>query len=483
MQDAPKDISENEGGRQSPLGSTGDEEEEEEERVLELDQGRDSTEKPLPASTDESVPSSSSRGGLPGTVPNALAKVTGIRKTKQERVDVEDEVEEMTSKTQKSVRERRLWPLEGWWEGIKERLRPTESREERGGKDEGGVKEAVAEDEGEGERKREGEGEDERVTGRWGGGRREGDARYKKNSELTLNVPKERENTKKEASSEKRNKPSKHPHPHHVSSLVYKIENSGETERNHERLQPSPRRRMRGGPISRGPAKPSPNPKPAILKTQPDSSRGGSSNGVSSKSSSSMALSSSDKVQRPLQATQPRTTAQSQATDQADSAHTKRTNQSQRTTHKPQTAHPTGATGHYTTSTDNLPNLPVFAAPSDAKSHLSAPTATLHLPTNVKVDTSHVSDPNISHLLGKLQQHAVENDYYRMFRVDSSASSEDISRVRRERSRQLHPDHFANQPEKQERYCHSCISICFHREVYVYTYIVCCNRLHVSICT
>lgn len=80
---------------------------------------------------DESIHSASDRDGVPETTPSALAKVTGVCETKDERVDVEHKTEEMTSKKQKSVKERRLWPLEGLWEGIKERLRPTDSREDR----------------------------------------------------------------------------------------------------------------------------------------------------------------------------------------------------------------------------------------------------------------------------------------------------------------------------------------------------------------
>jgi hypothetical protein len=70
---------------------------------------------------------------------------------------------------------------------------------------------------------------------------------------------------------------------------------------------------------------------------------------------------------------------------------------------------------------------------------------------NVRVDAVHISDPNIHQLLTRLQQQASENDYYQLLGVDPSVSGDELARVRREKSRQLHPDHFASQPERQER--------------------------------
>lgn len=449
LQDSPDDSSDHEGGRKSPIGSTGDEEEEEGR-----DQGNNSPEKPLPVSTtgNDCVPSSSGTDGLPGTASSTLVKVADVHKTKQ---DVEEDVEETTpkkqSKSQKSGKERRLW---GLWGGIKERLRPTESRQE---KNEDVVRETVAEEEGEGEGEggggREGEVGKEGEGG--GGGEKRGKGvrvvRYMKNTELTAEGAtsvscrkKEKEDTKKEDKlSEKQNESQRHPHSHRVSRMVHMIENPEDTGRSQPEPSQLTRTRQRSKKIPGGAAKPLPNPKPASLKTQPDRRQDDSSNG-----SSSPIPSTADKLQR---LSQPMNTAQT--TNQAESARPIRAVHSQRTTQKSRTAHPMVATEHHTTpTTEKLPNLPIFTPHSDTKSHLPA-HLDKPLPTNnLKVDTSQISDPIICHLLVNLQQQAVENDYYRLFGVDSSASSEDLARVRREKSRQLHPDHFVNQPVKKERY-------------------------------
>lgn len=53
-------------------------------------------------------------------------------------------------------------------------------------------------------------------------------------------------------------------------------------------------------------------------------------------------------------------------------------------------------------------------------------------------------------LLSALRVRARDNDYYGILRVDISASEEELSKARRERTRELHPDHFTNDEEQRE---------------------------------
>ena len=53
-------------------------------------------------------------------------------------------------------------------------------------------------------------------------------------------------------------------------------------------------------------------------------------------------------------------------------------------------------------------------------------------------------------LLMSLQMKAVENDYYGLLHVESGVSAEELSRARRERTRALHPDHYANDQQQKQ---------------------------------
>ena len=47
-------------------------------------------------------------------------------------------------------------------------------------------------------------------------------------------------------------------------------------------------------------------------------------------------------------------------------------------------------------------------------------------------------------LLLALQQKAENNDYYNLFGISPKASADEVGKARRDKSRELHPDHFAN---------------------------------------
>ena len=60
------------------------------------------------------------------------------------------------------------------------------------------------------------------------------------------------------------------------------------------------------------------------------------------------------------------------------------------------------------------------------------------------------SDPEFQ-MLCQLQQQAAANDYYTLLGVEAGASTDVMARARREKSKDLHPDHFGNDPDKRAR--------------------------------
>ena len=54
-------------------------------------------------------------------------------------------------------------------------------------------------------------------------------------------------------------------------------------------------------------------------------------------------------------------------------------------------------------------------------------------------------------MLSELQQKAASNDCYGLLGVVSEVTPEELARARRERTKVLHPDHFANDPERQAK--------------------------------
>ena len=58
-------------------------------------------------------------------------------------------------------------------------------------------------------------------------------------------------------------------------------------------------------------------------------------------------------------------------------------------------------------------------------------------------------------LLDMLQQRAETNDYYKLLGVESDASDDELAKARRDKSRDLHPDHFTNNGMLKQKYVRS----------------------------
>ena len=59
--------------------------------------------------------------------------------------------------------------------------------------------------------------------------------------------------------------------------------------------------------------------------------------------------------------------------------------------------------------------------------------------------------PDLVQLLSQLQETAANNDYYSLFGVEPTATTADLAKARREKSRELHPDHFGGDQEQRAR--------------------------------
>jgi len=60
-------------------------------------------------------------------------------------------------------------------------------------------------------------------------------------------------------------------------------------------------------------------------------------------------------------------------------------------------------------------------------------------------------DPELLQLLSQLQECAAASDYYSLLGVDPSATGADLAKARRDKSRELHPDHFGGNHEQRAR--------------------------------
>ena len=325
------------------------------------------------------------------------------------------------------------WPLEGFWGGIKGRLRPNDPRNGRqtGDKEDEGSdsEEADEEDDVKGGA---GGGEDVRNGVHHSGDREETTARLETASDTVhhaLNTVRSLESDDSGASTQ-RVREARSDRPHHVSGR--------ETEE------------------AEGTKKPAPNPKPTKLTSAQGSECSSGSEGVKFSSlSESMKLDSAELGETESPRTQPK--IRQQRTTKSPQTPTKLEHQRLNTAKgevgatTPQRRKRRAELGAQQDIGSGAgtakPVLPAFSdsQPSPSSHHKPPKPAK---PANLE---KQANDTDTEALLARLLEKAEENDYYRLFRVESSASTDDLARVRREMARKLHPDHFTGQPEKQER--------------------------------
>lgn len=97
-----------------------------------------------------------------------------------------------------------------------------------------------------------------------------------------------------------------------------------------------------------------------------------------------------------------------------------------------------------------LPSVSSMEQTSRPRTHTHpSPGTTPTMPRRLSGHTPH--DCDLGGTLEKLKRLALTNDYYALLGVDAKATLEEVTRARREKSRLLHPDHFADQPDKKRR--------------------------------
>ena len=481
------------GERQSPIGGTGEREE--------------GTTPPLlspvsPTSSEERAPSTVTYDRLPGSKPAKPEKPAGLGETQREKqadTETDETGDEKTATSDRPQKSSRKWPLEGFWGGIKERLKPAdpdekarkqEEQSDSGGSDikEIGGAETVVEEESTVKESRAG-----RRTNTEGGGSRKKKKDVDKVTEEEKNgLDKGREvegagKRDRDSVVQKReelrgtHKQTRRPHSLHVASIVHRMETSEESVSSTEvregpRSHPpstrtgtwSARRRDKNVGTDQSPKpskpKPSPKPKPENLKALSGSgSQDGSSTEVNQtySQSTNTRLSATEQPRRPLShKTQPQRSSvqQRHPTQQQAKVPTSQATQKPSSTRQQQqhSAVPrVSITTSETRTANGVSNLPIL--PAVVSENQTSPEGNFGRsgaakpappPKRTKLDTAQITNTT---LLTRLQQQAAENNYYQLMGVEPGASEEELARVRRERSRQLHPDHFASQPERQER--------------------------------
>ena len=115
-------------------------------------------------------------------------------------------------------------------------------------------------------------------------------------------------------------------------------------------------------------------------------------------------------------------------------------------------------------SVSTVPKLsPVTTTPESSATQRKLASDVRHCPQQSHVvqpqqhDHPHTKQHTIGgieemRLLLRLEKLAENNDYYRLLGVDPEATAAELAKARREKSRQLHPDHYANDEKSKERY-------------------------------
>ena len=335
------------------------------------------------------------------------------------------------------------WPLGRVWGGIRGKLRGHEVRngrkDEREGEENGEETPRDDEEDGENHRKTEIEGNP-------------GDENNQKKREKEERVG---------GSEQKVGKGS----PRGVRGPA-SVERSGESSASGEQREGAVTHEAHRPPRERGRRrdganKPTPNPKPTRLKGQGSEGDGSESEGVKFSSlSGSLKLEVESALDTPKESgNNPQ--RQQRWTNVDERKTTMKSGEQQEPSTTPQKRRRKAEIKNRNdrdTRRDNAvpPSLPTLPAPTQSphtareKPPLPSKPVKLEQPVN---------GGDMATKLRRLQEMAVENDYYGMFGVESTATTEDLARVRREKSRQLHPDHFAGQSDRQERCVNSVLTM------------------------
>ena len=382
IQDTPREDSERDHDRRSPIGK-----EKEEEAGAQTFDEREGDKEDLSSTADGRLDPDSAPTAPQTTNEQSRDNASGTRGSSKK------------------------WPLGGFWGGRKGRLKPGDLREE---KDERREEGSDISDSSEDEKD---EWEEHRITDKRRG--READ---------DIDSPSQRGSSS-----------------YRFSSRVHTTDDWN-TRSSAEGGFRVPRPAWRDeGRKTRSSARPSPNPKPASLKPGRDLGSGNDSDGV--KYTCSLAnpqvVGLEDELERTIQTKpRPRRTANPRVKAKQPDR--------QKTTDQTQP----GKTNEHTSPSGHHHRV----LSTHAKASHTARQPTTKPPLPVRRDklnttpTETTASANLRKMTARLLQQATENDYYRLFGVECNATSDDLARVRREKSRQLHPDHFAKQPERQERY-------------------------------